>query len=68
MKVKEIINLIRTDCYISIREDNYFSLMTTRDRIPKGYLEREIIDIIPHYDNNDIENGCFVINIKGENK
>lgn len=67
MKVKDLIKILRIkDIKISIRENNIFLFVTTINRLPKEYLDREIIDIIPHYhySSTDLESECFVLNVE----
>lgn len=66
MKVIDILRLLRDDEQkVSLRIDNWFKFVSTKDDFPEEYLEKEVIDIVPNIEHKSIENGCFVINVKG---
>lgn len=69
MRVKDILKLLRDDNQkISLRIDNWFRFVSTKADFPEEFLEREVISIIPIIDFQSIEDGCFVIDIKGKIK
>ena len=67
MTVKNILNLLRDDNQkVSLRKNNWFKFVSTKSDFPEEFLEREVISIIPVVNYGTIEDGCFVIDIKGK--
>lgn len=67
MTVKNILNLLRDDNQkVSLRINNWFKFVSTKSDFPEEYLGREVISIIPVISYESLENGCFVIDIKGK--
>ena len=67
MTVKDILKLLKDDNQkISLRVDNWFKFVSIKSNFPEEYLEREVISIIPFINYKSIEDGSFVIDIKGK--
>lgn len=67
MTVKDILKLLRDDNQkVSLRINNWFKFMSTKADFPEEFLEREVISIIPIVNYGTLEDGCFVIDIKGK--